>query len=68
MNDIDATAIITLIEFQDQLLQADVQLRFARVKTHVMDVMKRGGLEEVVPPEHFYPSVHMAVEAYMAEQ
>jgi SulP family sulfate permease len=68
MNDIDATAVITLTEFQGQLLQADIQMRFARVKTHVMNVMERGGLEEAVPPEHFYPSVHSAVEAYLAEQ
>jgi high affinity sulfate transporter 1 len=68
MNDIDATAIITLKEFQGQLLQTDIQLRFARVKFQVMEVMERGGLEEAIPPEHFYPSVQTAVDAYLAEQ
>ena len=68
MNDIDATAVITLKEFQGQLQQTDIQIRFARVKTQVMGVMKRGGLEEAIPAEHFYPSVHSAVDAFLAEQ
>ena len=65
MNDVDATAIITLKEFQDQLLKTDIQLRFARVKSHVMEVMERGGLEEAIPAEHFYPSVQAAVDAFL---
>lgn len=68
MNDIDATAIITLREFQEQLQQTDIQMRFARVKTQLMEVMERGGLEEAIPVEHFYPSVQAAVDAILAEQ
>ncbi len=68
MNDIDATAVITLREFQEQLEKTGVELRFARIKTHVMEVMEHGGLEEAIPPEHFYPSVQTAVDAYLAEQ
>jgi len=68
MNNVDATAIITLREFQDQLLKTDIQLRFARVKSHVMEVMERGGLEETIPAEHFYPSIQAAVDVFLAEQ
>jgi MFS superfamily sulfate permease-like transporter len=68
MNDIDATAIITLKEFEDQLKTTGIQLRFARVKSNVMDIMVRGGLENAIPEEHFYPSVQTAVDAYLAEQ
>jgi high affinity sulfate transporter 1 len=68
MNDIDATAVITLREFQEQLEKTGVELRFARIKTQVMEVMEHGGLEEAIPPEHFYPSVQTAVDAYLAEQ
>lgn len=68
MNNIDATAVITLKEFQDQLLDMGVRLRFAQIKTSVMEVMERGGLTESVPPEHFYPSVQAGVDAYLAEQ
>jgi MFS superfamily sulfate permease-like transporter len=68
VNGIDATAVITLREFQGQLAQSGIQLRFARIKTHVMGVMERAGLKESVPAEYFYPSVQSAVDAYLAEQ
>ncbi|NCF65131.1 MAG: sulfate permease [Chloroflexi bacterium] len=68
INDIDATAVITLREFQEQLQQTGVEMRFARVKTDVMQVAERGGLERAVPFEHFYPSVQAAVDAYLAEE
>ena len=62
------TAVITLREFQKLLLQTGIQVWFARVKTHVLDVMERGGLEEAIPSEHFYPSVQTAVDAFLAEE
>ena len=68
INDIDATAIITLKEFEEQLESSGIQLRFARVKSQVMDVMISGGLEEAIPEEHFYASVQTAVDAYLAEK
>jgi len=68
MNDIDATAIITLKEFEQQLETEGIQLRFARVKSNVMDVMVRGGMEDAIPEEHFYSNVQTAVDAYLAEQ
>lgn len=68
MNGIDATAVITLREFKKQLDGENIQVRIARVKQQVLDVMIRGGLEENIPPEHFYPSVQTAVDAYLAEQ
>ena len=68
INDIDATAIITLKEFEEQLESTGIQLRFASVKSNVMDVMVSGGLEDAIPEEHFYRSVQTAVDAYLAEQ
>ncbi len=68
MNAIDATAVFALDEFQDQLAQSGVELRFARIKTNVMLVMERGGLAADIPVEHFYASVDTAVAAYLAEQ
>ncbi len=68
MNDVDATAIITLVEFQGQLLKTGIELRFARIKTHVMEIMRRGKLEEAIPAEHFYPTIQEAVDAYLAEK
>ncbi len=69
MNGIDATAIITLKEFQEQLQQTEnIELRFASMKTKVLGVMERGGLLDTIPADHFYPSVHAAVDAYLAER
>ena len=63
-----ATAVITLKEFLGQLLQIGVQIRFARVKNHMMEVMVSGGLKDTVPEEHFYTTVQQAVDAFLAEQ
>ena len=68
MNNIDATAVITLREFQKQLEGSGIQLRIARVKANVFSIMERGGLIEEIPAGHFYPSVQAAVDAYLAEQ
>ena len=68
MNHVDATAIITLKEFHQQLRRDNIEIRIARVKTEVMGVRERGGLEYAIPPEHFYPDIQTAVDAFLAEQ
>jgi high affinity sulfate transporter 1 len=67
INDVDATAVITLREFKKQLETEQIELRFARIKTHVMKIMERGGMLQVVPAEHFYPTVQDGVDAYLGE-
>ena len=68
INDIDATAVITLKEFQAQLDGEGIHLRFSRVKTHVMEVMERGSLTESIPPDQFFTTIQDAVDAYQAAQ
>jgi high affinity sulfate transporter 1 len=68
VNYIDATAIVTLNEFQDQLRQEGIEIRLARIKSEVMEVMVRGGVEESIPADHFYATVQAAVDAFLAEQ
>ena len=68
INDVDATAVITLREFKKQLETEQIELRFARIKTHVMEIMERGGMLQVVPAEHFYPTVQEGVDSVLAEQ
>jgi len=68
MNGIDATAVITLSEFQKQLLKEGIELRFARLKTNVRAIASRGGIEMSIPPEHFYDTVQNGVDAFLAEQ
>jgi len=68
INDIDATAVITLREFRQQLEQTGIQIWFASIKTHVFAIMERAGLDEAVPQEDIYPSLQTAVDAYLAKQ
>ena len=68
INDIDATAVITMREFREQLEQTGVQFWLASVKTNVLEIMKRGGLEETISPVDIYPSLQTAVDAFLAEQ
>lgn len=68
LNGIDATAVITLKEFQKQLQENGLQLRFARVKTHVMDIMVRGSLTKSTSPAYFHPTIQAGVDAYRNEQ
>ena len=68
INSVDGTAIITIKELQDELSRQEVSLRFAQVKTGVMDVMQRGGIEAAISSEHFYTTVQNGVDAYLSEQ
>jgi MFS superfamily sulfate permease-like transporter len=68
INGIDATAINTIVELNDELARKDIALRFARVRANVMEIMKRAGLDEAIGLEDFYTSVHDGVDAYLAEK
>lgn len=67
MNDIDATAVITLVELEKDLARSGVDLRLARVKTDVQNVMRRADLEKAIPAEHWYLTVREGVEAFLKE-
>lgn len=67
INGIDATAINTIIELNDELARKEITLRFARVRANVMEIMQRAGLDEVIGGEDFYISVHEGVDAFLAE-
>jgi len=67
INDVDATAVITFREFRGQLEASGIDMRFARVKAKVMEIMERGDLTDYVSFDKFYPDVQTAVDAYLAE-
>ncbi len=67
MNGIDATAVISLKELQEQLTRSGIEIRLARMKSEVMAVIERAGLPRTIPEEHYYPSVQAGVDAYLAE-
>ena len=68
INDIDTTAIDTIEEMLADLKDAGVDLRFARMKAQVRDIVRRSGLEDEIGSDHFYPSVQAAVDACLKEQ
>ena len=68
INGIDATAINTITELNDELKRADVELRFARVRANVMEIMQRSDLVEIIGSDHFYISIQDGVDAFLAEQ
>ena len=68
INGIDATAVNTIIELDEELERKEISLRFARVRANVMEIMQRAGLEEIIGTEDFYTSVHEGVDAFLAEK
>jgi SulP family sulfate permease len=68
INDIDATAVMTLSELARELHRSGVELRFASTKTRVFEIMLRAGIEEAIEREHFYPSIQAGVDAFLDER
>ena len=68
MNDIDITGTDMLGELRDELARANIELHFARMKTHVLEIIQRAGVEEKIGSDHFHPSVQCGVDVYLAAQ
>ena len=67
ITDIDATAGESLATLQADLDADGRTLAFAELKDPVRDLLRRYGIEAAVGPEHFFPTVGVAVAAYLAE-
>ena len=65
ITDIDTTAADTLGDLLDELRAEGVTLAFAEIKGPVKDRLRRYGLFDAVGPEHFFPTVGTAVDAYV---
>jgi high affinity sulfate transporter 1 len=68
INGIDATAIIQMEELVDELKRSGIGLKFARVRSNVMEIVERTGFVETVGSHNFYISIQDAVDAYLVEQ
>ena len=49
------------------MTQAGVELRFARVRETVMEVIRRSEEGKTLDPERFYISVQAGVDAYQSD-
>jgi high affinity sulfate transporter 1 len=67
VTEVDATALITIKDLNEELEKAGIDLRLARVRTHVLELMRTTELDELIGPEHLYDSVHDGVDAFLAE-
>ena len=68
INSIDATAIIQLEEVVDELKRSGIGLKFARIRSNVMEIVERTGFVETVGSHNFYLSIQDAVDAFLVEQ
>ena len=62
---VDVTAADMLVELDDQLRRAGIQLVFAEMKDPVKDKLRRFGLLERFDDRHFFPTLGQAVDAYL---
>ena len=67
VTEVDATALITIRDLIEELERAGIDLRLARVRTHVLDLMRTTGLDDLIGHEHIYDSVHAGADAFLAE-
>ncbi|MCP4195848.1 MAG: sodium-independent anion transporter, partial [Proteobacteria bacterium] len=67
ISDIDATAIATFSDLHAELQRLDIDLRFASMKSHVMEIIERANAVENIGPERFYVSIQAGVDDYLAD-
>ena len=67
ITEVDATALITLEELNEELERSGIDLRLARVRKHVLDLLSTTDLAEEIGSENIYDSVHAGVDAFLAE-
>ena len=67
ITDIDATAGETLRGLNDELDAAGIELAFAELKDPVRDRLRRYGIETAIGADRFFPTLGVAVAAYLDE-
>jgi MFS superfamily sulfate permease-like transporter len=65
ITDVDISAADMLVELDDELQQANIQLIFAELKDPVKDKLKRFGLISRFQEQHFFATIQEAVDAYL---
>ena len=64
--DVDVSAADMLVELDDELQQAGIQLIFAEMKDPVKDQLRRLGLATRFDAHHFFPTIGEVVDGYLA--
>jgi MFS superfamily sulfate permease-like transporter len=64
--EVDATALITIRELNEELEGIGIDLRLARVRANVLDIMRTTELDDLIGHEYIYDSIHAGVDAFLA--
>jgi len=67
VNFIDSQGAAKLTEIHELTRQAGLALHLARVKPHVMAVLRADGVVELIGVDRFHGNVHRAVAAHLAD-
>ncbi len=67
ITDIDATAIISMTELNDKLAASGIDMRFARVRTDMFEIMRKAGFVDLIGSDDFYVSIDAGVNAFLNE-
>ena len=65
VTDVDTTAADTLDQLLRELREQQVTLAFAELKGPVKDRLRRYGPYDAIGPDHFFPTIGTAVNAYV---
>jgi MFS superfamily sulfate permease-like transporter len=60
----DATGLEALADVAEDLRRSEITLVVARLRTRMEEQLQAGGVLDVIPREHVYPTVRAAVDAY----
>ena len=67
ITDVDTTAAEMLQELDRTLAIQGVELAFAELKDPVKDRLRRYGLHKTIGGEYFFPTLGVAVKAFLAQ-
>lgn len=67
ITDIDATAAMTFVEFDQDMDERGIQIAVARPSEPLRAMLDRTGVTERIGAAYFFASLHDAIEAYQAQ-
>jgi SulP family sulfate permease len=68
ITDVDATAAMTFVEFDNDMDERGIQIAIARASQPLREMLQRTGVMERIGEAYFFDSLHAAIEAYEQQQ
>ncbi len=67
INEIDSTAVATLHEIADELQAQGIQFQMVSVKTHLRDILIKGGIWDKLGDQNFFFSKEFLIDKHLSE-